>query len=141
MKKSTLPKIIIIIAAPILVLILAAAAFLSIPYVKCNSLIVSANNTVIDDSFDEDETFISKRDYEKLVVVPKEEINEDNYIKVKTSNRIKLSALNRMTIKCKIRADVQDYDAFEKKNEYKGEVSVAFAFRDFKWQVTSVQCD
>lgn len=141
MKKSTLPKIIIIIAAPILVLILAAAAFLSIPYVKCNSLIVSANNTVIDDSFDEDETFISKRDYEKLVVVPKEEINEDNYIKVKTSNRIKLSALNRMTIKCKIRADVQDYDAFEKKNEYKCEVSVAFAFRDFKWQVTSVQCD
>ena len=133
MKKTALPKIIIIIAAPILVLIL------SIPYVKCNSLIVSANNTVIDDSFDEDETFISKRDYEKLVVVPKEEINEDNYIKVKTSNRIKLSALNRMTIKCKIRADVQDYDAFEKKNEYKGEVSVFFAFRDFKWQVTTVK--
>ena len=53
MKKSTLPKIIIIIAAPIPVLILAAAAFLSIPYVKCNNLIVSANNTVIDDSFDE----------------------------------------------------------------------------------------
>ena len=141
MKKSALPKIIIIIAAPILVLILAAAAFLSIPYVKCNSLIVSANNTVIDDSFDEGETFISKSDYERLAVVPKEEINEDNYIKVKTSNKIKLSALNRMTIKCKIRADVQDYDAFEKKNEYKGEVSVAFAFRDFKWQVTSVQCD
>lgn len=74
-----------------------------------------------------------------MVVVPKEEINEDNYIKVKTSNRIKLSALNRMTIKCKIRADVQDYDAFEKKNEYKGEVSVFFAFRDFKWQVTTVK--
>ena len=58
MKKSALPKIIIIIAAPILVLILAAAAFLSIPYVKCNNLIVSENNTFIYDSFEEGETFI-----------------------------------------------------------------------------------
>ena len=46
-----------------------------------------------------------------------------------------------LMVLCAFLTTVSAGQEFEKKNEYKGEVSVAFAFRDFKWQVTSVQCD
>ena len=76
---------IILIAIFLLILFLAIIAFYSIPYTKCNSLILSANKNETGFSFEnENDPFISKSDFDKLVVLPEDETDEDTYVKIRS---------------------------------------------------------
>lgn len=141
-KKASFLKLLIIITF-ILIFIAAMAVitFYSIPYVKCNNLIISANKNKSDFSSlstENDEVFISKDDYDKLTIVPTDEINDDRYIKIKSNKKLSIDSANSLVLKCHIVAKVTDYDTFEELNEYKGDVLITFVFKDFKWKVDNV---
>lgn len=75
---------------------LAIIAFYSIPYTKCNSLILSANKNETGFSFEnENDPFISKSDFDKLVVLPEDETDEDTYVKIRSTKKLSFSAINK----------------------------------------------
>lgn len=130
---------IILIAIFLLILFLAIIAFYSIPYTKCNSLILFANKNETGFSFEnENDPFISKSDFDKLVVLPEDETDEDTYVKIRSTKKLSFSAINQMEIKCHIITEIINYETFEKSGEYEADVLISFIFEDFKWKVNNV---
>lgn len=140
-KKVSFLRLLIITLILIFITIMAVITFYSIPYVKCNNLIISANKNKSNFSSldaENEEVFISKDDYDKLIIVPADEINDNRYIKIKSNKKLSLDSVNSLELKCHIVAKVFDYDTFEELNEYTDDILITFVFKDFKWKVINV---
>lgn len=134
-----------IILIPIILILLAflsIVAFYSIPFVKANNLLKTANNRTlaeIADVFKEDveKTYISKEHYEKMRVV-KGDLADNEYVELKLKSKINFSNLTTINMTCNVRAIVYLFDEFKFLREYNDVLTVTFTFQGGQWKVTNV---
>ncbi len=133
-------KKIMIIIIPVAILfftIMAFLAFYSIPLVKANSLLISANKTDIINEL-EDDTFISRENYGKLRIVDKT-VSDDEYVQLKTKKNYRFIDLKSIDIICSIRAEVNSFDEIVSPYCCTGKLRISFSFTDGEWVVSDVE--
>lgn len=133
MKKKTLLLIMFLVLA---VFILSVVTFYLIPFSKVNETIVSSNKT---NGYSVDDTsFISQENYEKMCVVNRK-ISDNEYVQIKTKNRFKICAIDKVEITSLVTASIDSLDEVKTKDTYEGYYSVYLSFEEGKWGVTEVQ--
>lgn len=133
MKKKTLLLIMFLVLA---VFILSVVTFYLIPFSKVNETIVSSNKT---NGYSVDDTsFISQENYEKMCVVNRK-ISDNEYVQIKTKNRFKICAIDKVEITSLVTASIDSLDEVKTKDTYEGYYSVHLSFEEGKWGVTEVQ--
>ncbi len=131
------PLILIFIVAQLLII------FYSIPFVKVNNLLKSANNQTvseIEEIFKEEttDTFISKSDYKKIKFI-KEDLTEDQYIKFKTKQKLSFQSAKNIEITCKVNAKICHLNEQNYSKDYNEVLTISFAFKNGSWKVTNVE--
>lgn len=118
------------------VFILSVVTFYLIPFSKVNETIVSSNKT---NGYSVDDTsFISQENYEKMCVVNRK-ISDNEYVQIKTKNRFKICAIDKVEITSLVTASIDSLDEVKTKDTYEGYYSVYLSFEEGKWGVTEVQ--
>ncbi len=133
-------KKIIIILIPLIILgllILSIVAFYSVPFVKANSLLVSANKSETINVFDDDDSFISQDNYNKLRIIGRE-IYEDEYVRLKTSKKYDFINWKNVDLICSVNTTVVSFDKNVVSDSYTKELIISFSFIKGKWIVSNV---
>ncbi len=126
----------------IIIVMQLTIGFYSIPFVKANNLLNTANNRTlaeIADVFKEDveKTYISKEHYEKMRVV-KGDLADNEYVELKLKSKINFSNLTTINMTCNVRAIVYLFDETKFLREYNDVLTVTFTFQGGHWKVTNV---
>lgn len=130
-------KIFLTVLIVLTVSVLSLIAFYAVSFEKTYTAIAYINKNGSTNSDESD--WISESDFEKLQIVDEHFITEDNYIKIKTKNKIKLKSLNNIVYVVDVKAFVQDWETGSKIAECSGKLEINFRFSDMKWRVKEVE--
>lgn len=132
----TKKAIILSVTITIILSVLCVIAFYAIPFVKANSLLISANKAEISNEFD-DETYISAKNYEKLRIIDRA-LNEDEYVQLKTGKKYRFMNLKNVNLICSVKATVNLFDEAKPTYSFEKNIIISFSYTNHKWIVTNV---
>jgi hypothetical protein len=130
----------IVLTIVLSVMVLSLVAFYSVPFIKSDNLISSANRQTlseIEEIFNPEnkESFISKENYLKLKIT--DDLKEDEYIDFKIKQKVKFENLTSLKITCQTKATVYNCDYVAQSTSGATHV-LTFSFKSGKWQVINV---